>query len=212
MDHKALTILKHLSDGNDPETGKPFPPDSPYQRPDVIRALFHAVRELENPPAGVARRCDPGAGSLPEDTAGALLASAVASPRRGAPAPRSGKPAEGGAVPAGVARRCDPGAGSLPEDTAGTPLASTVASPRRGAPAPRSGKPWSTEEDEKLVAGFDAGGPSQRSPPTMAAAVSPSRRASPGSTRCRCPQASAAGKPRTHPISTVPSTPPRPEP
>ena len=108
MDHKALTILKHLSDGNDPETGKPFPPDSPYQRPDVIRALFHAVRELENPPAGVARRCDPGAGSLPEDTAGALLASAVASPRRGAPAPRSGKPAEGGAVPASEARRCDP--------------------------------------------------------------------------------------------------------
>jgi hypothetical protein len=56
------------------------------------------------------------------------------------PAPRSGKPAEGGAVPAGVARRCDPAAGSLPEDTAGTPLASAGASPYRGAPAPRSGK------------------------------------------------------------------------
>jgi hypothetical protein len=84
-------------------------------------------------PAGVARRCDPEAGYLPEDTAGAPLASAVASPRHGTPAPRSGKPAEGGAVPAGVARRCDPGAGSLPEDTA-------VTSPRHGAPALRSGR------------------------------------------------------------------------
>ena len=100
MDHsKALAVLKHLSEGSDPETGQPFPPDSPYQRPDVIRALFHAVRKLETAEAGEA--------------------------------------------------------GSLPESAADTPAA--VASPRRGAPAPRSGKPWSTEEDEKLVAGFDAG-------------------------------------------------------
>lgn len=102
MDHsKALAVLKHLSEGSDPETGQPFPPDSPYQRPDVIRALFHAVRKLETAEAGEA--------------------------------------------------------GSLPESAAGTLLASAVASPRRGAPAPRSGKPWSTEEDAKLVAGFDAG-------------------------------------------------------
>ena len=60
-------------------------------------------------------------------------------------------------MPASEARRCDPGTGSLPDSAAGTPLASAVASPRRGAPAPRSGKPWSTEEDENLVAGFDAG-------------------------------------------------------
>jgi len=109
MDHdQALATLKLLSDGNDPETGKAFPPDSPYQRPDVIRALFHAVRELENAPASEARRCDPAAGALPDSPAGTLLASAVASPR--------GR-----------------------------------------APAPRSGKPWSKEEDEGLVAGFDAG-------------------------------------------------------
>jgi protein ImuA len=56
-------------------------------------------------PAGVARRCDPEVCSLPEDTADAPLASAVASPRRGAPAPRSGKlrvailKRRGGAVP-----------------------------------------------------------------------------------------------------------------
>jgi len=105
MDHdKALTILKHLSDGNDPETGKPFPPDSAYQRPDVVRALFHAVRELENTPASEAKPASE-AGSLPE--------SAVSSRAS------SGKP--------------------------GRPLPSNA------------GKPWSKEEDEGLVAGFEAG-------------------------------------------------------
>jgi len=114
MDHpNALAILKILSEGNDPETGKAFPPDSPYQRPGVIRALFHAVGVLES-------------------------ASPV------------------GAQPASEAHRCNPGAGALLESAAATLLASAVPSPRRGA-APRSGKPWTTEEDEKLVAGFDAG-------------------------------------------------------
>ena len=106
MDHdKALKILKLLSDGNDPETGKPFPPDSPYQRPDVIRALFHAVRELKNDPASEVRSSDPGAGSLPTSAAGSRSSS--------------DKPAR--------------------------PLLSNA------------GKPWSTEEDERLVAEFDAG-------------------------------------------------------
>ena len=84
MDHdQALTILKDLADGKDPETGDPFPPDSPYQRPDVIRALFHAAREMESTVASEARRGDPGKGSLPENAAGAPLASAVASTRSG---------------------------------------------------------------------------------------------------------------------------------
>lgn len=90
MDHgKVLAILRHLSDGHDPVTSQPFPPDSPYQQADIIRALFHAARELEK---GTVRRCDPQAGSLPDSAAGAPLASALASPQRGAPAPRSGKP------------------------------------------------------------------------------------------------------------------------
>lgn len=47
--------------------------------------------EGEAVPASEARRCDPEAGSLPQKTACAPLACTVASPHRGAPAPRSGK-------------------------------------------------------------------------------------------------------------------------
>jgi hypothetical protein len=43
----ATTILQALADGVDPHTGEVFPPDSPYQNPQVIRALFHALRALE---------------------------------------------------------------------------------------------------------------------------------------------------------------------
>lgn len=75
MDHpKALVILKLLSDGHDPETGKPFPPESPYQRPEVIRALFYAVRALE---AGAAITETPAAGEKkPERPARALPGNA----------------------------------------------------------------------------------------------------------------------------------------
>jgi hypothetical protein len=44
---KALSIVQSLSNGVDPFTGRPFDPDSPYQHPDVVRALFQAVRALE---------------------------------------------------------------------------------------------------------------------------------------------------------------------
>ena len=48
MDHeKALSILQALSGGTDPFTGEPFPAASIYQHPDVVRALFQAVRALE---------------------------------------------------------------------------------------------------------------------------------------------------------------------
>jgi hypothetical protein len=40
---KALAILKSLAEGIDPHGGGHFPPDSPYQRPDVVRALYTAV-------------------------------------------------------------------------------------------------------------------------------------------------------------------------
>jgi len=85
MDHNAaLAVLKSLADGVHPATGEIFAPDSPYQHPDVIRALLHAVRALEAPNA----------------------------PAR--------KPAS------------RPGAGN-------------------------AGQPWSQEEDDKLLAAFDAG-------------------------------------------------------
>lgn len=43
----ALGILRKLSDGVDPITGEVFPSGSPYQQPDIIRALFTAVNALE---------------------------------------------------------------------------------------------------------------------------------------------------------------------
>ena len=47
MEHtKALAILDALSGGIDPVSGESFPADSPYQHPDVVRALFHAIRLL----------------------------------------------------------------------------------------------------------------------------------------------------------------------
>jgi hypothetical protein len=57
MDHEeALGILQNLSNGSDPFTGKPFPADSPYQHPDVVRALFQAVRAMESAVAAQKRQ------------------------------------------------------------------------------------------------------------------------------------------------------------
>ncbi len=48
MDTKeALQVVRALADGVDPCTGEVFPDDSPYQHPRVVRALFAAVRALE---------------------------------------------------------------------------------------------------------------------------------------------------------------------
>jgi hypothetical protein len=44
---KALSILQALSAGTDPFTGEPLPAASTYQHPDVVRALYQAVRALE---------------------------------------------------------------------------------------------------------------------------------------------------------------------
>ena len=48
---RARAILKSLADGNDPATGTPFPPDSPYQQADTVRALHAALEALDDPPA-----------------------------------------------------------------------------------------------------------------------------------------------------------------
>ena len=39
-------ILQALADGHDPRTGEVFPDDSPYQRGDVVRALYVALKSL----------------------------------------------------------------------------------------------------------------------------------------------------------------------
>ncbi len=44
---EAIRILQALAEGVDPSTGEVFPPGSPYQNPQVIRALFFALRALE---------------------------------------------------------------------------------------------------------------------------------------------------------------------
>jgi hypothetical protein len=44
---KTIEIIKALSQGIDPYTGEIYPPDSPYQHPDTIRALFEAINALE---------------------------------------------------------------------------------------------------------------------------------------------------------------------
>lgn len=57
-DQQALAIVTALANGADPRTGEVFPADSPYQSPDVIRALFAAQRALEarmRPPARAQR-------------------------------------------------------------------------------------------------------------------------------------------------------------
>jgi hypothetical protein len=46
---KALSILKALADGVDPATGEQFSAGSPYQHPDIVRALFWAVHTLSGP-------------------------------------------------------------------------------------------------------------------------------------------------------------------
>jgi hypothetical protein len=44
---EAIRILEALAGGVDPSTGELFGPDSPYENPKVVRALFLAVRALE---------------------------------------------------------------------------------------------------------------------------------------------------------------------
>jgi hypothetical protein len=46
-DAQALRIISALANGANPITGEIFPHDSPYQSPDIIRALFAAARALE---------------------------------------------------------------------------------------------------------------------------------------------------------------------
>lgn len=45
--NQALDIVRALAAGTDPATGEVFPSDSPYQQPDVIRALTVAATALQ---------------------------------------------------------------------------------------------------------------------------------------------------------------------
>jgi hypothetical protein len=56
---KTIEILKALAEGIDPGTGEQFPAGSSYQHPDTVRALFAAIRGLENPPPRSAKSGTP---------------------------------------------------------------------------------------------------------------------------------------------------------
>jgi len=46
----ALRVLRALANGLHPATGEQFAPDSPYQHPDVVRALFESMRMIQGSP------------------------------------------------------------------------------------------------------------------------------------------------------------------
>ncbi|WP_424945912.1 hypothetical protein [Candidatus Spongiihabitans sp.] len=52
---KAIEIVQLLSQGIDPETGEEYPGDSPYQQPNIIRALYASVDALEKEKNRVSR-------------------------------------------------------------------------------------------------------------------------------------------------------------
>jgi len=44
---RAREIIRSLADGRDPATGERFPPHSPFQQADTVRALYVALEALE---------------------------------------------------------------------------------------------------------------------------------------------------------------------
>lgn len=44
---QALAVVRSLANGVDPESGEVFPAQSPYQRPQIVRALYEAAAALE---------------------------------------------------------------------------------------------------------------------------------------------------------------------
>jgi hypothetical protein len=44
---QALVVVRSLANGVDPESGEVFAPDSAYQKPQVVRALYEAAAALE---------------------------------------------------------------------------------------------------------------------------------------------------------------------
>ena len=44
---QALAVVRSLANGVDPESGEIFPPESAYQRPAVVRALYEAATAME---------------------------------------------------------------------------------------------------------------------------------------------------------------------
>lgn len=60
---QALVVVRSLANGIDPDSGDVFPPESAYQRPVVVRALFEAATALERQQRSDRRKAD-----LPRNT------------------------------------------------------------------------------------------------------------------------------------------------
>ena len=75
---EALNVVRSLANGVDPSSGEVFPAQSPYQRADIVRALFVAAEALERSERFSRRREDlPSKAGQPwtEDEDRQLLAS-----------------------------------------------------------------------------------------------------------------------------------------
>ena len=60
---QALAVVRSLANGVDPESGEVFPPESAYQRPLVVRALYEAAAARER-----RERCERRTAQLPQKT------------------------------------------------------------------------------------------------------------------------------------------------
>ena len=62
---QTMKTLNALARGVHPATGEVFGPDSPYQHPDVVRALFEALRRIDasRPDSSSARKSQETAGN-----------------------------------------------------------------------------------------------------------------------------------------------------
>lgn len=47
---QPIDILQALASGIDPISGEQLPVDAPYNRPDIIRALYASIEQLKHPP------------------------------------------------------------------------------------------------------------------------------------------------------------------
>ena len=65
---QALKILNALANGVHPETGEVFAADSAYQHPDIVRALFEAVRVMDGSHAAAASAQERKTAEVPANT------------------------------------------------------------------------------------------------------------------------------------------------
>ena len=56
---RAKEIIQALADGIDPATGQQFPPNSPYQRDDTVRAPYTVLEALSSAPSASRREKPP---------------------------------------------------------------------------------------------------------------------------------------------------------